>query len=135
MPWSTFGGLRSYSSQAIAAHFRAIKGSLPFHLSRRERAGLGKLGDLENSYLDACPRVLEGMFFHQNSILGSNCSQMPCFRRMTLGHDDLLQADMEGHRGVGGSGQQKLYWIQTHQIRKKLAAVGCNLNSICFQRY
>jgi hypothetical protein len=105
MPWSTFGGLRSYSSQAIAAHFRAIKGSLPFHLPREERAALGKLGGLENSYLDACPGVLKGMFFHQISSLGSNCSQMPCLRRMTLGHDGLLQADMEGHQGVGGSGQ------------------------------
>jgi hypothetical protein len=65
MPWSTFGGLRSYSSQAIAAHFRAIKGSLPFHLHWRDRAALAKLGDLENSYLNACPRVLKGMLINR----------------------------------------------------------------------
>jgi len=65
MPWSTFGGLRSYSSQAIAAHFRAIKGTLPFHLPRKDRTALGKLGDLENDYLDECPKALKGTLINK----------------------------------------------------------------------
>lgn len=60
MPWSTFGGLRSYSSQAIAVHFRAIKGSFPFRMPSKDRAAFAKLGDLENSYLNKCPKVLKG---------------------------------------------------------------------------
>ena len=61
MPWSTFSGLRSYSSQEIAAHSRAINGSKPFYLPEKERMELGVLGVVENSYLTECSKLLKGM--------------------------------------------------------------------------
>lgn len=60
MPWSTFGGLRSYSSREIAAHFQAINGSAPFHMSGEKRVKLGNLGLSENAYLEGCPTLLKG---------------------------------------------------------------------------
>lgn len=39
---------------------------------------------------------------------------------MILDHVDLHQADTEEHRGVGGSGQLKLYWNRIHQTRSKI---------------
>ncbi|KAK0744961.1 hypothetical protein B0T21DRAFT_408025 [Apiosordaria backusii] len=56
-PWSTFGGLRSYSSKRIASYFSAINGRDPF-LKPGARAWEG-FGDTEREYLDQCGVLLK----------------------------------------------------------------------------
>ncbi|KAK4663072.1 hypothetical protein QC763_600620 [Podospora pseudopauciseta] len=56
-PWSTFGGLRSYSSKRIASYFSAINGRDPF-LKPGARAWEG-FGDTERTYLDQCGILLK----------------------------------------------------------------------------
>ncbi|KAK0672545.1 hypothetical protein QBC41DRAFT_313469 [Cercophora samala] len=60
-PWSTFGGLRSYSSKRIASYFSAINGRDPF-MKPGARAWEG-FGDTERTYLDQCGIMLKGRWF------------------------------------------------------------------------
>ncbi|KAK4173618.1 hypothetical protein QBC36DRAFT_335427 [Triangularia setosa] len=56
-PWSTFGGLRSYSSKRIASYFSASNGRDPF-LKPEARAWEG-FGNIERTYLDQCGILLK----------------------------------------------------------------------------
>jgi len=60
MPWSTFGGLRNYSSKAIGAYFDAINGAAPFQMKSAEVAELGQLGLIEAQYLEDCSKLMKG---------------------------------------------------------------------------
>ena len=59
-PWSTFGGLRSYSSKRIASYFTAINGRDPFlKPGAKEWEGFG---DVEKRYMRECGEILRGLF-------------------------------------------------------------------------
>lgn len=60
MPWSTFGGLRNYSSKAIGAYFEAINGAAPFQMKTEEVSRLSQLGLVETQYLEDCAKLMKG---------------------------------------------------------------------------
>jgi hypothetical protein len=72
-PWSTFGGLRSYSSRKISSYFVAINGTDPFRKGARPDTS-GKLwegfSEAEREYITSCGHILKGRtngntdFFH-----------------------------------------------------------------------
>jgi len=82
LPWSTFGGLRSYSSRKIASYFLAINGTDPFKTNQ----GSGKkavhwngFGVVEQDYLDQCSAMLKDSMLKKDD-LGSR-------RSRSTGHD------------------------------------------------
>lgn len=79
LPWSTFGGLRSYSSRKIAAHFRAINGNDPFRIKTREGTIWDGFGPIETAYLQCCSGLLKRSL-RDKADLGTR-------RSSSVGHD------------------------------------------------
>jgi hypothetical protein len=57
-PWSTFGGLRSYSSKRIASFFLAINGQDPF--LKPDAVNWDGFGEVEKRYLSQCAGIVKG---------------------------------------------------------------------------